>query len=252
MSRSIHVSSRLTSKTPASVTKMKSILAFAAIALSAILGVTSPSDAAVIFRWSMGITGSAFMGSNPVTNPSVTVFFGYIPDGDPNFAYGTYNVFRNFQLRNANVGQTFVANSTSATQFDALFARLTDGVDGGRMRIGYSSTRDNGQAGAGWPYPDSRESYFFSGAPNVDLAGFDVIELRMRVDQLNVRMATGVNTMIHTGQVTFEIEVQQNPLFRLNGPGTTPTPIPEPASAVVLMTSAGWGILRRRRGQVTS
>lgn len=198
-------------------------IAFVGLLMAALVGVQPSEASSIILRYTHGTGGSTGAHGRAVDNPTMRPFFGYGPDTDPNWYYGTWTLFENVIITNADVGATFTATAANDPDFAAIAHRLTDGVDDGDVRHGIDPYSDNGTWLGGWGVSRD-EPVFFNGAAGVDLQGYTVTAIHLTIDALNLYGVyyPGGSTVVHSGQVTWEIEVAESPDRLLRGPSLAP------------------------------
>ena len=128
-------------------------------------------------------------------------------------------LFEQFLLFPTDVGQTFTVSAATDPEFAAAEARLMDGENNAVFWGAIGTTVIDGQ-----PIPARRtgglsefEMLYLNEGPRVDLAGYDLSAIHLRVD------STTAGTLIFEG-----------------------TLVPEPGAALVVLVAGAWGVMRRR------
>ena len=223
----------------------------------------SHTYAGTIFSYSVNINAqdgnpdSSLVGyvGPGVTTPAVRPYFSYLKNGRTGLipTSGDGALFTELTLTNADVGSEFVRTPSDAFSWPHYFPvfaeQWTDGVDGGTTRISVFTLGSSGSISSGRQYLGASDADLFAGSENVDLLGFTVTEVRLRVESLNIIIDE--NFFQHTrGEFTFEIEVEEENDLLFLGPGTTPLQlIPTPAAGVLCLIGSICCLLQPRRPQ---
>lgn len=205
---------------------MKTPLLCAAAVLMALLLLPLTANAALIFQKTVSSAG----GSGP-------------PDGSPGSAIlslgldspSTTMLFEGNLLSEADEGQTFVATAANDSHFNSFVSTVTDGaflnLNLIRVRLEFPGV---GASTNGFSEPN----FFFddgTGSSGIDLIGFNIDSISMRVDQFD-------SPGIFSGNGN-SFDVAYTVTFLFDG-----SPIPEPSRAVLLVLAvSAAGLVRRRR-----
>ena len=200
---------------------MNLLLRVATIALVAVglIGVENPAKSETLATWQQSLNSGRYgiFTDVPVDLGDVVSYF----DSDP---------FLPWLLTNSDVGQTIYRDATDP-QFAAFVANLTNGIDN-------TLVFNTSNAGSG-----STESGIFGGVlggNGVDLAGFQIDKVGLRVDSLSI-VSPGSNPngdgqwTDTSGQISFLFE------------GVRAVPEPSTCALALAGLTCGGYLVRRRR-----
>jgi hypothetical protein len=144
----------------------------------------------------------------------------------------TFPLFENRLFTVADIGTTFVADSTSDPDFAYIVSVLTNGIDDNQMNFALLTPQGTGLVDS------ALQSDFFAGLQpkfGPDLFGYDVRRITFTIDDLAFLPAADPNLVgTIAGRFTYGFEGEPAP------------PIPEPVTATLLGAGLGALALRRR------